>query len=485
MKISYKILTALALLPLLASCHFLEVEKTGKTSIKSFYSDIYALEAAVSGTYGLTYKFYDNYMVLYPEVTGDLIRLQSGTSDWRQQFDFISDESEETTAVGYIWKNGYEIIANANEIIQYGPSVAERYPQQSAKVNDYIAQAYFLRALIHLDLSLVYGQTYTYTSDASHLGTAVMTTIPDVKKKISRSSTADTYSQVLRDLETALSMFSSDYSGSGFYASPAACKALMARVFLYMGDYGEALRSASSVISDYGLALTPRSDYVAMFCSRKEGSEAIFRLNGLSAGSNLRSMFDYTSPKMYPAAKLTEIFDSENGTWTGSDIRSELLSYTAPDGTAYAGVCMKFIDTEDIAETEKHYAPFVFRLSEMYLIRAEAALHEGNLSDAADDIATLEARARGVQKSDIHISYANADELDSIIQSERIKELFLEGHRLFDITRRHETLTRDESCGSSVLSMPFPDDRFILPIPLVELDANKDMQPNPINSTKR
>lgn len=80
------------MLPLLASCHFLEVEKTGKTSIKNFYSDIYALEAAVSGTYGLTYKFYDSYMVLYPEVAGDLVRFQSGTSEWRQQFDFISDE---------------------------------------------------------------------------------------------------------------------------------------------------------------------------------------------------------------------------------------------------------------------------------------------------------------------------------------------------------------------------------------------------------
>ena len=63
--------------------------------------------------------------------------------------------------------------------------------------------------------------------------------------------------------------------------------------------------------------------------------------------------------------------------------------------------------------------------------------------------------------------------------------MFLEGHRLFDITRRHETLTRDAACGASVLAMPFPDDRLVLPIPLVELDANKDMQPNPINSTKR
>lgn len=485
MKILKNILVFLSMLPLLASCHFLEVEKTGKTSIKNFYSDIYALDAAVAGTYGLTYKFYDTYMILYPEVAGDLVRFQAGTSEWRQQFDFISDESEETTAVGYIWKNGYEIIANANEVIQYGPSVSERFPQQASSVNNYLAQAYFLRALVHLDLCLAYGQTYTYSDDASHLGTAVMTNIPDVKEKIARSSVANTYAQILKDLETALGLFSKDWSKGCFYASPAACKALMARVYLYMGRHGDALKCASEVISDYGLSLTPRSDYVAMFCKRKEGQEAIFRLNGLSAGAKLRSTFDYTSPQMYPSGKLLDIFSTESSKWAGSDIRSELLSYTDTNGKSYNGVGMKFINTEDIAESEKRYDPFVLRLSEMYLIRAEAACHEGDLTAAAADIATLEARARGVKVSDINLVYANADELDAIIMNERIKELFLEGHRLFDITRRHETLSRDSGCGSSLLSMTFPDDRFILPIPLVELDANKDMQPNPINSTKR
>lgn len=283
------------MLPLLASCHFLEVEKTGKTSIKNFYSDIYALEAAVSGTYGLTYKFYDSYMVLYPEVTGDLVRFQSGTSEWRQQFDFISDESEETTAVGYIWKNGYEIIANANEVIQYGPSVSERFPQQTATVRNYIAQAYFLRALLHLDLCLAYGQTYTYSNDASHLGTAVMTKIPDVKDEIARSSSASTYRQILGDLETALEMFSDGWSKGCFYASPAACKALMARIHLYMGNYGDALKCASEVITGYGLSLTPRSDYVAMFCRRKEGqvpSQRTFRRSQVEVNLRLHESSD-------------------------------------------------------------------------------------------------------------------------------------------------------------------------------------------------
>lgn len=485
MKTLKHISAFLLLVPLLASCDFLEVEKTGKTSIKNFYSDIYALDAAVNGVYGLTYKFYDNYMVLYPEVAGDLVRLQATTSEWRPQFDFISDESDETTAVGYIWKNGYEIIANANEVIQYGPSVSDRFPQQAASARNYIAQAYFIRALIHLDLSLVYGQTYTYSADGSHLGTAVMTTIPDVKSKIARSTAAVTYKRILDDLQTASDMFADGWTKGCYYASPAACKALMARVYLYMGNYSEAKKYASEVISDYGLSLTPRADYVAMFCGRKEGQEAIFRLNGLSGGYKLGAMFDYNSPSMNPSSKLMDIFSSDEHAWAGTDIRSELLSYKSSGRDEFSGVCMKFTDTEDIDDTQKRYDPFVLRLSEMYLIRAEAACHDGDIDTAVSDIATLEARARGVKAAEINVVYSNAEELDGIIRRERVKELFLEGHRLFDLTRRHETLSRDAACGSSVLSMTYPDDRFILPIPLVELDANKAMQPNPINGTLR
>lgn len=480
----YNIIFIAAIVPLLASCHFLEVEQTGKTSIKAFFSDVYALDASVNGAYRLTYTYYDSYMVLYPEVTGDLIRLASGTSTWRQQFDYISDESEETTAVGYIWKNGYEIVSNTNEIIKYGPDVADRYPTQKATVNNALAQAYFLRALAHLNLCLAYGQTYTYSDDASHLGVAIMTTVPDVKSKISRSSCNATYTQIVRDLNTALDLFSDGSSFDPSKASAASCKALLARVMLYMGNYSEAAETAQSVIDNYGLSLTPRDSYVDMFCKRTSGGEAIFRVNGYSAGTNLRSTFDYREPKMYPSAKLLGIFSEDSATWPGTDIRQSLLNYNY-GGVDYSGVCMKFIDTEDITESEKHYDPFVLRLSEMYLIHAEASCKLGNLDVAAKDIATLEARARGVAVSDISLSYSDAPTLDQLIERERIKELFLEGHRMYDIARRHETLTRDSGCGSTLLELSYPDDRFILPIPLVELDANKNMQSNPINSTKQ
>ena len=121
----------------------------------------------------------------------------------------------------------------------------------------------------------------------------------------------------------------------------------------------------------------------------------------------------------------------------------------------------------------------------MYLVRAESACALGMPDQASSDIAELRARAYGIPKDKVIISYSTLNELSEIVAEERVKELFLEGHRLFDITRRKEDLRRDPSTNSSVKEIKYPDDRFILPIPLTELDANPALHSNPINSTKQ
>ena len=80
----------------------------------------------------------------------------------------------------YLGRTGYEIIANANEVIQYRPVRVRAFPAAGRKsVRNYLAQAYFLRALVHLDLCLALwpDSAIRTADDASHLGTAVMTTI--------------------------------------------------------------------------------------------------------------------------------------------------------------------------------------------------------------------------------------------------------------------------------------------------------------------
>ncbi len=466
-----------------ASCNFLEVEHTGKSDIGTFFSEPDALNSAVTGLYNLTYSFQDHYMIIYPEVTGDLAELSATSKLWTSQFNYISLESEESDAVGRIWKDGHEILLNACEITEYGPELLKRFPARSAEIKNNMANAHFLRALATFDLALVYGQTYTYTPDASHLATAVLRRFPNLNDRISRSSALDTYGFILSELETAISLWENDRIKDVNYASEPAAKALMARIYLYMGDYENAFIYSDSVIKDYGIELSPREEYFKMFCDPSvNGKEAILRLNGYDAGTYLGNAYDAHTAYIYPSEKLKNIF-SQDSSSDYPDIRELLISYD--DGASYSGGnCMKYTVTTDVSERDKHYDPFILRLSEMYLIRAEANCRSGNLKDAADDIITLQARATGMDRAGISLAYSNAEELDALIMRERIKELYLEGHRLFDITRRHESLERGET-NSSVRTLSYPDDRFILPIPLVELESNKAMQSNPINSTQQ
>lgn len=222
-------MTLAAVATLSASCGFLEVEQVGKSDIDTYFSEVSALQPALNGCYHLLYSFYDREMLAYPEVTGDLVDLSSNNATWTNQYNFISTYLEETTAVGYIWKLGYSVIQNVNYIITYAPDLRKKNPDSASVIDNILAQAYFLRALTHLDICLTYAQNYTYTSDASHLGVPVMTTIPVVTDKMRRSTVREVYSQIIADLEKALSTFTADYSFNEYFASPAACKALLAR----------------------------------------------------------------------------------------------------------------------------------------------------------------------------------------------------------------------------------------------------------------
>ena len=468
-------MTLAAVATLSASCGFLEVEQVGKSDIDTYFSEVSALQPALNGCYHLLYSFYDREMLAYPEVTGDLVDLSSNNATWTNQYNFISTYLEETTAVGYIWKLGYSVIQNVNYIITYAPDLRKKNPDSASVIDNILAQAYFLRALTHLDICLTYAQNYTYTSDASHLGVPVMTSIPVVTDKMRRSTVREVYSQIIADLEKALSTFTADYSFNEYFASPAACKALLARVYLYMNEYSRAASLSAEVMKEF--PLTAREKYRNMFVNvATRGGESILRLNGYDQSDFISDLYYYESPSARPSAKLRELFTDER------DVRLTLFRHTASSGQTgqavdYDNVCMKFYCTDETTnKLDRHFDPFILRSSEMYLINAEANYELGNTSVAADDIKALEARALGVDASEVVIDLAS---LELAIQNERMKELCFEGHRLFDISRRHENLSRSRNSTSSVLFLKYPDYRFVLPIPYLEIESNPEMEQNP------
>lgn len=456
----------------ISSCSFLEVEKIGKSDIETYFSEVTALEPAMYGIYNLMFGFYDKYFLPYAEVAGDAMNLSVATGEeWVDFYNFATTEQYETTALGYMWKSGYEIINNANQVIYWAPRLKDKYPHDHDLIDNVTAAAYFSRALLHFELCRVYGQNYTYTSDASHLGVAIRDQIPSLSETIARSTVKQVYTQVINDLNEAVKTYR-NCTYDAFQAGPIAAKALLARVYLYMNNWDLAAQYASEVIKT--MELTSKDDYLKYFCDPDElGKESIFRLNGYKQTKTLKKFYEYEAPVGRPTSALVNMYDSD-------DVRKQLFSYSLA-GKDYTNVMMKFTCTKTVTSDEQKYTNIpILRLSEMYLIRAEANVHLKEYTSAEADLKAIISRATGKTADAITLSWSTEEELDRLVNIERQKELCFEGHRIFDITRRHEDLVRSSETTSSVRRIPYPDNRFVLQIPYVEIDANVDMEQNPL-----
>lgn len=464
-KLTLTIPLLIALLSFTACQDFLTVEQKGRTTIPVFLSYPNGLEAGLVGSYKKAYDYVDNEMTKYGDVAGNMLSMSyvGSATEMVSQYNYVSEPTEETGAVGYIWRRIYEAMANANNIIQYQPAVLEAYPQNAEQLQLILGQAYALRALCHFDLCRVYAQPYCYTPDASHIGVPVLLRAQGPNDNPSRQSVAAVYEQIIADL-TEASRLLADYRLSTtadiYHFSYDAVQSLLARVYLYKQDWRKALELASAVADTHPLA--EADDYIKMFRTFTVPGEAIFRLSGEEQSGKLKPFYDQTA---VPADTLLGLFDPE-------DIRLELLSN---NGKKY--VCKYYVPN---ASDTKRDDPMVIRSSEMYLTAAEAACMLEDYATARKYMEPLLERAVDLPYA-FEVLEATPDgyPLLELVLRERTKELCFEGHCLFDLTRRGKGLVRETATNSTLKALAWPDDRFVLPIPETELSANLNMQGNP------
>ena len=119
----------------------------------------------------------------------------------------------------------------------------------------------------------------------------------------------------------------------------------------------------------------------------------------------------------------------------------------------------------------------IIRLSEVYLNRAEARANLGNDAGAQADIDIIRQRANPGAAA----VTATGAALKTEVYNERRAELAFEGHRIFDINRRKQSLARVLDCtaGTGACNLSYPNNLFILPIPDGETNSNPDITQNP------
>lgn len=448
---------------LMTGCQdFLTVEQKGKTTIPVFLSYPAGLEAGLVGAYNKMYAYVGNEMTKYGDVAGNMLSLRytGSTTDMVSQYNYVSSAEEETGAVGYIWRRAYEALADANNVIEYQPSVLANYPQDATELQQILGQALTLRALCTFDLCRTYGQAYCYTADASHLGVPVLLRAAGPDDNPSRNTVAQCYRQVESDLQEAYRLLDGYTLGGGkcdiYHVSQEAVAALLARVYLYEQQWSEALTWAQRVADQR--ELSHGSEYLNMFHTFTTPGEALWRLSGQEQSGKLKPFYDQVA---LPADTLLGLFAPE-------DLRRELL-YS--NGQKY---CNKYLVSN--ATDTKRDDPMVVRASEMYLTVAEAACELKRYDVARQYLEQLLARAVDDSYAMMVLDETADAQLLQLVLRERVKELCFEGHCLFDLTRRGQGLVREAATNAAIKRVDWPDDRFVLPIPQTEVNANENIK---------
>jgi hypothetical protein len=121
------------------------------------------------------------------------------------------------------------------------------------------------------------------------------------------------------------------------------------------------------------------------------------------------------------------------------------------------------------------------RLSELYLIEAEAEARQGNDGPAAAALLPM-AQARDAQYT---LSSNTGQALIDEIMVQRRVELWGEGFRWYDLKRLNEDLVRagnhDPALADNVMFVAAGGVDWVWLIPQNELDANDDIEQNPLN----
>ena len=368
--------------------------------------------------------------------------------------------------------NCYQTLNAANLILENLDDV----PDLSEAERDQIyAEALTLRGFMHFILVQMYAQDFGLTS-AAQLGIVYKTESLQTELQYApRLTLTETYAAIVSDFNTAIDAYKGLQLLEGpaySYLNQTSAKALLARVYLYSQDWQNAYDLAVNVIETSGVDLTPKESYIDSWEQPLAPlSETLLELSvprdtdGLLGGS-LAATYGISSQTSYgnyvASEDLLDLYVPE-------DIRADLFIPTS----------LLTLENEVLVDQDYYFTKKfqgepgtpVIRLSELYLIAAEAAYELNNTEAALAYLNPIRERANLSTRTE-------ASDLESLIFLERRRELAFERHLFYDLKRTGRDVVRNDGCISQNCSLDYPSNFFVLPIPQRNLNLNVNLIQN-------
>ena len=445
--------------------------------------------------------------------------------------DYIFFMNTAAAAPNNIWTTAYFTLSRANRVIAFADRILPNAvdADDADKINRLKAEALAVRAYCHLKLMSYFS---TDVKDNNALAAILADrVIPSTETNLQRATNGVFYTSIHADLDASIALFNglgaNAYNGitnRTYYANANFAKAMKARAYALKGDYTNAETWADNVITTSGVALASTSEYTKVFWTDNEAAntEVLFRLRRTPAqnnqGTNMhngwcsvrpnatgspfyevsRALFNLMNPSNVPANQFNTISDIRLRTITAPSSVVDAAYATSAD---YRNTDKLIIQKYGGAATGTPWASTaangnnndykVARISEMYLIKAEARAAAGDLTGAANAIKSiLDARNGSAQTAPTFASQTAA--FAEILKQRRIEFAF-EGYRFIDLKRLASaagvtSLDRDPADYSSSSAnypaanpsnLPMNSYKWALPIPQVEINANSVITQNP------
>ncbi|MDD2538561.1 MAG: RagB/SusD family nutrient uptake outer membrane protein [Bacteroidales bacterium] len=485
------ILIAAICVVLTVSCEgFLDVKPSNSAAAETSITTAADAKVIMNGIMSkmTSSSYYGRNFLIYGDAKGGDFALRSQGRGLDALYTFNHSPSSNSYS-GY-WVQIYHCLAQINNLLINIEKIEAEGNSTSALLA-YKGQALTLRALMFFDLVRLYGKPYNM--DKTALGVPLTLEPLDASSQPTRATVEAVYAQILKDLTDGAPLLAKTKTNG--YVNYYANMAIQARVNLYMENYSAALSAAEAVINSNVYTLYSNANWVNSWTSQYN-TESIFELAMLQGEGDLTS-----GSLSFYHRRRTHGSTSAMGWFMASDYWIERMSQDPDDvrwgimdydesyfdtGEYRYGSCYKYSGSKTLVGDGKGSSTAVnikvIRLSEIYLIAAEAALGTGNKDKAATYLNAIRKRSPGLAPA------TAATVTVDMILDERSKEFFGEGQRFFDMMRLNKTITFNDEFIYPMVVITHREKtvnrtfhKTILPISIDEMNANEAIrtQQNP------
>ncbi len=478
------ILRSLALAIVFSSCNLLEEKPEDFITPDKFYRTGDDAIASVNAVYDRLSGGgpYAQPLLMLTELTTEHVRQVDEPQLNRRQLDSYTF-SAQNTEIDAVWRESYTGINRANEVIANVPGITMDANLQSRV----IGEAQFLRALFYFNLVRLFGDVPLLTLPTASLQ----------GNNVARTPAAEVYAQIIRDLTEAEAALPVAYAGGDRgRATKGAAQTLLAKVYLTRGylpfkeadDFQKAADKAKEVIAAGTYRLWP--DYANAFSLANEnGAESIFEVQfqsnlGGEGSSFTGTLLPRATPlgsgfsNFVPTADFAGSFEPgdrrrEWGFYTSYTKGSQVVTLPFPYFFKFLdeGVINANANTND-ANTNHP----VLRYADVLLMAAEALNERNNgpTPEAYEYINQVRRRARTQPDALPDLAGLEYASFREKVLEERGRELYLEGHRWFDLARTGKLL----DVLRAKVNPNVQAHQTLFPLPLREISINSGLQQN-------